>query len=792
MSASRRLVATIAIVLLSAFRVLAAPITVYDDQLRNDFEDWSWVTHDLAQTAVVHAGARAISLQPADWGGLYFNRSAGIDAAVNGVLELWVHGGVAGGQQLRVSVYASGSVVASAELETFVAGGSIPAGAWAKATIPFATLGLSSGTFDGLTLTADAAGTQPVVYFDDLVLLDSYTPPATIAVSVDPTADRRPISPLIYGVNFGTSQQFAALPYPLRRWGGNRLSRYNYLADVSNAGSDWFFMNLAEGTGTNLPTGSTVNQWLDQTLDAGAEAIVTVPMIGWTPKDRLSRWGFSVAKYGPQQQTEWTALGGMGNADAGNGVLPGGSLVTGNDPLDTSMAIGPSFVTGWLQHLKVRHGSAGNGGVAFYTLDNEPGLWHSTHRDIHPQPVGYDELWTRTLDYATVVKAADPAAKVLGPGAWGWCEYFYSAVDNCAIGADRAAHGGLPLLEWYLAQNRARELATGVRPIDYLDIHYYPQADGVALTDHESAGALRLRSLRSLWDPTYIDESWIGEPVMLIPRLKAIIAARSPGVKLAISEYNWGGDTGISSALAQAEALAIFGREGVDLATRWSAPQAPSKVLEAFRLFLDYDGLGHSLAGQSVRATSSDGELVGAYAVLLSGTDVAVLLFNKTTQSRPVAATFSGAVTGQAKLFRFDASSNLGAVGEIAVSGTSVGLELPGQSATLMLARLATPVAAADDRVSSQVMALECSPNPFNPSTNIRYETPRDGHVRLAIHDLRGGLVTRLVDGMQPAGPHEVRWDGRDATGRDVGSGIYLARLEQGGAVGTLRLVLVR
>jgi hypothetical protein len=69
--------------------------------------------------------------------------------------------------------------------------------------------------------------------------------------------------------------------------------------------------------------------------------------------------------------------------------------------------------------------------------------------------------------------------------------------------------------------------------------------------------------LKSLYDPTYLDQSWIGQdvgqPVNLIPRLKAWIASRLPGTKIAITEYNWGDGT-TSSALAQA--LAIFGREG--------------------------------------------------------------------------------------------------------------------------------------------------------------------------------------------------------------------------------------
>src|SRR5205085_9101147 len=100
--------------------------------------------------------------------------------------------------------------------------------------------------------------------------------------------------------------------------------------------------------------------------------------------------------------------------------------------------------------------------------------------------------------------------------------------------------------------------------VDVLDIHYYPQGTNIALSEDESAGtaALRLRSTRSLWDPTYIDESWIGSVVKLVPRMKDIIARKAPGTKLAITEWNWGDGAGVSAGLATAEVLALFGREG--------------------------------------------------------------------------------------------------------------------------------------------------------------------------------------------------------------------------------------
>ena len=62
-----------------------------------------------------------------------------------------------------------------------------------------------------------------------------------------------------------------------------------------------------------------------------------------------------------------------------------------------------------------RYGTAASGGVLFYNLDNEPMLWNSTHRDVHPQPLSYDELRDRTYTYGAAIKAADPGAKTLGP-----------------------------------------------------------------------------------------------------------------------------------------------------------------------------------------------------------------------------------------------------------------------------------------------------------------------------------------------------------------------------------------
>jgi len=84
------------------------------------------------------------------------------------------------------------------------------------------------------------------------------------------------------------------------------------------------------------------------------------------------------------------------------------------------------------------------------------------------------------------------------------------------------------------------------------------------------------------------------------------------------------------------------------------------------------------------------------------------------------------------------------------------------------------------------------TPNPFNPRTTLHYATPARGHVRLKVVDLVGRLVATLVDEVLPAGRHDVVWDGRDADGREVPSGVYLSHLESGGEIAHGRMTLVR
>ena len=487
-------------------------------------------------------------------------------------------------------------------------------------------------------ITADFANPQPVFYLDDISFVNSglptSTPPAPgegPALSVDPTRDQHAISPYIYGMNFASEALAADLNLPVRRWGGNSTSRYNWQNDTTNTGSDWYFENVPEQV-------NAAGLFVEQDRRTGTKTLMTVPLIGWVAKRRPEGHpydcGFSINQYGAQQDADW-----QWDPDCGNGVRPDNSLITGNVPTDTSVIITSTFVAGWVNHLTAAYGAAEQGGVMFYDLDNEPMLWNSTHRDVHPDPTSYDEMRDKTWAYAAALKAADPSAQTLGPVVWGWCAYFYSAVDGCGPGLDHQAHGNTDFVEWYLQQMKAYQDANAVRILDYVDVHYYPQAEGVALSPagNTTTQQLRLRSTRSLWDPAYADESWIadtaeGPYVQLIPRMKQWVAANYPGTKLAITEYNWGALDDINGALAQADVLGIFGREGLDLATLWGPPEADQPGAFAFRMYRNYDGAGSAFGETSIHAASDDQEQLSIYAAR-RGSDAALtlMIINKTS-----------------------------------------------------------------------------------------------------------------------------------------------------------------
>ena len=215
---------------------------------------------------------------------------------------------------------------------------------------------------------------------------------------------------------------------------------------------------------------------------------------------------------------------------------------------------------------------------------------------------------------------------------------------------------------------RAYQQEHGKRLLDYLDLHFYPQANGVSLSPQgpPATQALRLRQTRTLWDPHYEDESWTDDlglgPVMLIPRMRQWAAQNFPGTKLAITEYNFGGVESVNGALAQADVLGIFGREGVGLATLWDPPAASQPAAFAFRIYRNYNGNGARFGDVSVKATSAEQGKLSVYAAKRSSDGVlTMVVINKTNQPLRSVVSLAGVPPGSAEVFTYS-GGNLHAI----------------------------------------------------------------------------------------------------------------------------------
>jgi PKD repeat protein len=509
----------------------------------------------------------------------------------------------------------------------------------------------------------------------------------TANVSVDANENRRAINPNVYGLAYATTTQLTDLNVPLNRYGGNNSSRYNWQVNGDNRDADWYFESIGD---TSSVAGERGDTFISNSRAGGAQAMITVPMIGWVAKLGASRAklaSFSQAKYGAQtgNDAQWFP-------DAGNGILKSTNQpVSGNDPNDANVQNSSLYQQSWIQHIVSTWGLAGNGGQKYYILDNEHSIWHSTHRDVHPVGATMDEIASAMLDYASRIKGTDPGALVAGPEEWGWSGYFYSGYDQ-QYGSQhgwsflpvRNNHGGADYLPWFLGAIKT----DGRHLLDIFTVHYYPQGGEFGNDVSTAMQLLRNQSTRSLWDPNYVDQSWINDKVMLIPRLRSWANTYYyAGTPIGVTEYNWGAEPYINGATTQADILGIFGREGLDLAARWTTPDATTPTYKAIKIYRNYDGNKSTFGDVSVSATGPNPDNVAVFAAQrTSDSALTVMVISKyLSGATPVSinlANFTPA--GTAQVYQLTSANAITRLADLTLSGATAAFTAPAQSITLL------------------------------------------------------------------------------------------------------------
>ncbi len=411
------------------------------------------------------------------------------------------------------------------------------------------------------------------------------------------------ISPWIYGENFRRTGDRWDVPHldtdrgvTLGRLGGNRITGFNWENGASHSGRDLSPAANDGWLGRWRHPGGVLAEHLARAHCSGAAAWITVPLSSRVAADRD----------GPLGPGEQRFLPLVDQAPDGPRLPP--------DPHDG--LVERTAMVAWLQERLVADAPP-----LLLSLGNEPSLWPVTHPAMLQGKTTYASMIETTRTASAAIKALAPELPMYGGGFYG-----FNGWRSLQDAPD--AHGR-DFLDTWLAGLADPPLLDGV------DLHWYSEhrGGGVRITGPRTEPVVvdaRLQAPRSLWDPTFFEDSWLvsalGGPVQLIPRLTSTLRPHLPQARLAITEYSYGAEHHISGGLAVADALGAFGRHDLFAAAFFATSHDPSFALGAIELMR---AAPHRMGDVSLQAISSDPESLSAWAAASSAEHVTILLVHK-------------------------------------------------------------------------------------------------------------------------------------------------------------------
>ncbi|MBN1765033.1 MAG: glycoside hydrolase family 44 protein [Sedimentisphaerales bacterium] len=456
---------------------------------------------------------------------------------------------------------------------------------------------------------------------------------------IDTENGRGPISEYIYGGNEWKLDSGENLT--VQRIGGNRMTTYNWENNCSNAGEDWqnlsdlylAWSSISEPEDNWHIPGRVLTHFHEKCQAAGQDTVLTLQMAGYVAADPDGPVEVSEAAPSPRWKKLVSARGAPFCHPPGKPDLTDDTV----------------YMDELVNLVVSTYGNASTPtGVKYYSLDNEPSLWAEKHDRIHPVKVTCKEVIEISVALSRAIKNVDPYAMTLGGVLYGFNGY--NTLQD-AVDWEKEKQGYTWFLDYYLDKMKAA--GDGKRLLDILDLHWYPEAQGDGIVVKFSAESYsqanaeaRMQSPRTLWDPDYIEDSWIGQWfsrfLPLLPTVQKSIEKYYPGTKLSITEYCYGAGNHISGGITQVDVLGIFGKYGLYMANYWHLGGELDYISAAFKLYRNYDGKLSTYGDTKVAATMSDKVNSSVYASVSSQKDdkLHLIILNK-NYSDPINGTFT-------------------------------------------------------------------------------------------------------------------------------------------------------
>jgi mannan endo-1,4-beta-mannosidase len=597
----------------------------------------------------------------------------------------------------------------------------------------------------------------------------------TTTITINTNKERQAISPYVYSTNaqsFDRPENITG-----RRLGGNRMTSYNWEDNFSNGGADYINDNdNYMPYSINLPFADylvpniVLTAFHDTSLSMNCTSLITLPMCSYVSRD-----GNGVVSSSPPSPRWRQVVNNKGSA-----------FVYPPDTADNFV-----YVDECMNNLITVFGnSTSTNGIKNYEMDNEWSIWNTSQPLLHPTQPTIAEAISRSTNLSETIKRMDPNSLAFGPVDYGYASYleFQNATDWSSYSSYGTFCGA------YLAFMKHASDSIGHRLLDVYDVHYYSSAQGLDSSNNlevvdggdndVGVATARMESPRTLWDSSYVENSWIGQfysPVVYIRAIQNNINTYYPGTKIAFTEFSYGGENHISGGIALADMLGICGRFGV----YWTSVWGPVNQFwgSGYKIFRNYDGRNSTFGNTHVYANTNDWRTSSVYAAIQS-TDtntMNVIVMNKDYDSTLKASLTISANTvfNKAKIYAFNQyDTNIHYIGSMPISGNQFNYTVPVLSAyhfvlTDSLVNSTGVIKNNDD--------VAIYPNPSTGLFTITFNKATVENLTVDILDVTGKVVkTFFVKSNTTSATLDLQ---------DMPDGVYLARLTNSTGIVIKKLV---
>jgi mannan endo-1,4-beta-mannosidase len=594
--------------------------------------------------------------------------------------------------------------------------------------------------------------------------------------TINTNKERQLISPYIYSTNGQSLDRPENIAG--RRLGGDRMTSYNWENNFSNGGSDYINDNdNYMPYSLNLPFADYLipnivpSAFHDTSISMNCTSLMTLPMCGYVSRD-----GNGVVSTSPPSSRWRQVINKKGSTFS---LIP--------DTADNFV-----YVDECMNSLITQFGnSTTSTGIKDYEMDNEWSIWNSSQPILHPAQPTISEAIKKSVALSATIKGMDPTSLVYGPVDYGYASYlqFQAAPDWSSFTSYSTFCGA------YLAYMKSASDSVGQRLLDVYDVHYYSSAQGL---DHLGnlevvdggnndigVAIARMQAPRTLWDSTYVENSWIGEfysPVAYIQAIQSNINMYNPGTKIAFTEYGFGGENHISGGIALADMLGISGRFGVYWTSVWGP--VDSFFTAAFKIYRNYDGNNSTFGNIHVYANTNNWQTSSVYSAIQS-TDtntMNVIAMNKDYDSTLIANFNITANTtfNKVKIYAFNQTdTNIQYIGSKPVIGNSFSYTIPQLSVYHFVFSDSTVTTGIN--IINNLDNIAIYPNPSTGIYTITFDKTTNENLTIEVMDITGKTIKTLVV-KSDIGSTQLNL-------QDLPNGVYITRISSANGVIMKKLI---